>query len=281
MRRPTPSRRLTAAPALLALALGLWLAGAAAAWGHDFWIEAQPFRVAPGGEAALVLREGVDFTGNRLPYIPAWFERYTVTGPGGQRPVEGILGDDPAGRLTLAEPGAHVVAYRSSGDRVTLPPERFRTYLAEEGLEHIRELRAEYGETDDSADERFFRCAKAIVHAGPPAADGGGPATRPVGLELELVPEADPASLAPGQALGLRLRFREEPVSGVLVVGFTRAAPQDRVRARTDAGGRAALPLPRAGTWLVKAVHMVRAPAGSEVEWISYWASLTFALPEG
>jgi hypothetical protein len=28
--------------------------------------------------------------------------------------------------------------------------------------------------------------------------------------------------------------------------------------------------------WLIKAVHMIPAPAGTNAEWQSYWASLTF-----
>ena len=30
--------------------------------------------------------------------------------------------------------------------------------------------------------------------------------------------------------------------------------------------------------WLIKAVHMIPAPAGSNAEWASFWASLTFEL---
>ena len=32
------------------------------------------------------------------------------------------------------------------------------------------------------------------------------------------------------------------------------------------------------GMWLVKAVHMVPAHAGTNAEWASFWASLTFEL---
>jgi hypothetical protein len=32
--------------------------------------------------------------------------------------------------------------------------------------------------------------------------------------------------------------------------------------------------------WLIKAVHMVEAPAGANAEWASYWASLTFELKD-
>jgi hypothetical protein len=30
--------------------------------------------------------------------------------------------------------------------------------------------------------------------------------------------------------------------------------------------------------WLIKVVHMVPAPAASQAEWASYWASLTFEM---
>jgi len=32
------------------------------------------------------------------------------------------------------------------------------------------------------------------------------------------------------------------------------------------------------GMWLIKAVHMVPAPADSHADWASYWASLTFEM---
>jgi hypothetical protein len=40
------------------------------------------------------------------------------------------------------------------------------------------------------------------------------------------------------------------------------------------------LPLRRRGMWLIKAVHMVPAAAGSRADWASYWASLTFELKD-
>jgi uncharacterized GH25 family protein len=48
---------------------------------------------------------------------------------------------------------------------------------------------------------------------------------------------------------------------------------------RTDAAGRVRVPLSRSGVWLVKAVHMIPAPAGADADWESIWASLTFELP--
>lgn len=50
----------------------------------------------------------------------------------------------------------------------------------------------------------------------------------------------------------------------------------DKLSARSDRDGRVRLRLKPGGMWLVKAVHMVPAPAGSGADWASYWASLTF-----
>ena len=49
----------------------------------------------------------------------------------------------------------------------------------------------------------------------------------------------------------------------------------------TTSDGRVALPLEGARRWLVTAVHMRPAPAGSDADWESFWASLTFELAEG
>jgi hypothetical protein len=41
------------------------------------------------------------------------------------------------------------------------------------------------------------------------------------------------------------------------------------------------LPLSEAGIWLIKAVHMIEMPPDNKVaQWESFWASLTFELPE-
>ena len=44
--------------------------------------------------------------------------------------------------------------------------------------------------------------------------------------------------------------------------------------------GRVRFKLPRTGMWMIKAVHMIEAPAGADADWVSYWASLTFEIRE-
>ena len=73
-----------------------------------------------------------------------------------------------------------------------------------------------------------------------------------------------------------RLTYENRPLAGTLVVAINRQNPSDKVSARTDADGRVRFKLPRGGMWLVKAVHMVPAPASAGADWVSFWASLTF-----
>ena len=56
--------------------------------------------------------------------------------------------------------------------------------------------------------------------------------------------------------------------------------PMARVAARSDARRARPLEALEAGPWLVKAVHMMPAPAGSDSQWASFWASLTFELAD-
>ncbi len=60
---------------------------------------------------------------------------------------------------------------------------------------------------------------------------------------------------------------------------MNRDDPTRRLSARSDRSGRALFALTAGGVWLVKAVHMVPAPAGSGADWESLWASLTLETP--
>ena len=54
--------------------------------------------------------------------------------------------------------------------------------------------------------------------------------------------------------------------------------PAEKISARTDDDGRVRLRLDSPGMWLIKAVHVIPAPAGMNAEWESFWASLTFEM---
>lgn len=243
--------------------LGLLAAPAAA---HDFWIEPSSFRPAPGERVAVRLRVGERMQGDPVPRNPERIERFAAVGPQGEAEVVGVAGSDPAGWTSPAGPGLHWIVFDSNHARLEQAGPAFDRYLGEEGLDHIRR------QGDGPVKEVYSRCAKSLLRVG----EGSEGFDRVLGLELELVPEKDPYSLKPGEALPVRLLYRGKPLDGALVMAL--ASPESPVSART-AGGRASLVLDRPGLWLVKAVHMVPAPEGSGAEWESLWASLTFELP--
>jgi uncharacterized GH25 family protein len=242
---------------------------------HDFWIEPSTFTPRPGELVTLRLLVGERLAGEALPRSDAMITSFVVTGPDGTQPVRGRDGFDPAGMVTLAKPGLHVVGYRSRASHVELEPGKFASYLETEGLQQIASLRAARGDTDKPAKERFSRCAKALLVAGPSAAQGKD---APLGLTLELVAEKSPAALAPGDALPLRLTYDGQPIAGVLVSALSQTSPSANVAARTDESGRVTLPLAVAGPWLVKAVHMIPLPPGDDAQGESFWASLTLSV---
>ena len=84
-------------------------------------------------------------------------------------------------------------------------------------------------------------------------------------------------SMLPDTLNGSRQELK--PLEGVLVIAFTNDRPETKLEARTDASGRVRLELPHSGIWLIKAVHMIRAPPSTtEADWESFWASLTFFM---
>jgi uncharacterized GH25 family protein len=240
---------------------------------HDLWIEPTKFMVEASTVVGARLRVGQDFVGDPVPRDPALIKDFVIVDSAGRRPVPGRDGADPAGLVRMTTPGLSILGYRSNPNEIVLPAEKFNQYLKEEGLEAVAALRARRGQSGLPAREIFSRCAKSLVSAGSVIETQND---RALGFTLELVAERNPYTMKPGQELPVRLIYEGRPLSGALVVAVNRRS--EKLTARSDQNGRVGFLLPSSGIWLVKAVHMVEAPAGANAEWISYWASLTFEL---
>jgi len=265
-------------PTLRPFALALLVAALAvsAVRAHDFWIEPSTFTPAPGQRVAVRLRVGQDLRGDPVPRDPRILQRFLVAGPAGDAPVPGVPNIDPAGVTVFQEPGLHTIVYDSGRTPVELDAAKFETYLKDEGLEKISALRAKRGQSAAGASEVFSRCAKSLLAV---AGGSGAGWDRAFGERLELVAEKNPYMLTGGGALPLRLLYEGKPLAGALVAALQRNRAGAKVTARTDAQGRVRLELDRPGLWLVKAVHMIPAPAETGADWESFWASLTFEAP--
>jgi uncharacterized GH25 family protein len=240
---------------------------------HDFWIEPESFRPTVGQKVPVHLYVGMDFKGDPALYIPEWFERYVYVNAQGEKPVPGLPGDDPAGTVPITAAGLTVIGYRSAKFSVSFDTaEEFEKYLIKEGLE--RNLALLKGKpSPGKITENYSRCAKALIMSG----TGATPGDRVLGFRIELVAEKSPyAGTGP---VPFRLLYENRPLAGALVVAFNKAAPLDKFKARTDPDGRVLFDIRRRGIWLVTAVHMIPAPRGSEAQWESIWASISFERP--
>jgi uncharacterized GH25 family protein len=257
------------------LAATLVALGGAPLLAHDMWMVPSTFAPDAGEIVAVKLRVGQDLLGDPIPRDTALINQFVYEDAEGRKPLVGRDGSDPAGYLRVAEPGLVVVGYHSKPSFVELTPEKFNQYLKEEGLDAVAALRARRNETGAKARELFSRCAKSLVLSGSPS---DKQADKTLGFPLELVAEKNPYLIRAGQALPVRLTYQSRPLAGALVVAMNRLNPLEKITARTDATGRVRLQLPRNGMWLIKAVHMMAAPAGTNADWVSYWASLTFEM---
>ncbi len=264
------SKRRQCTRKTLAALLALVSLGASA---HDFWIEPESFRPAPGINVPVRLYVGQHFKGESIPYLLELFERYTLLTARGEKSIQATPGDDPAGSIVLTEPGLATIVYRGTIASVRFDSEQeFNAYLNMEGLEHIVQR---YGSGKPPIREHYSRSAKALLALGPP---NPAQTDRRIGLPLELIAEKNPYVPGAARDLPVRLLYQGQPLAGATVIAFSKAAPDRKTRLRTDREGRARFQLDRAGVWLITAVHMRPAPKGSSAHWESIWASLTFEV---
>lgn len=250
----------------LLLALALPLAA------HDFWIEPSRARLEPGELLKVRLMVGEGWKGEGLRRNSGRILRFSAMSEAGEAPLAGLEGSDPAGLLRPKAPGALWLVYTGTPSRVELSAAKFEAYLREEGLDAIAESRAKARQTARPGRERFRRSAKAFVRVGGSTAGW----ERPCGLPLEFVPLSDPASLKAGEALTVRLYREGRPLPGQRVVAI---GPEGSAHsALTDREGRCTIPLPMAGRWILKAVHMAPVADDPSVDWESLWASLAFEV---
>jgi hypothetical protein len=245
---------------------------------HELWIEPSTFSPKLGENVSVRLRVGEHLKGEPLPLIPRLVNQFVVQDGANRKSIGGRRGSDPAGLVQVAAEGLHIVGYQSNPSAVELTADKFNAYLVDEGLDAITALRARRNETGAKARELFSRCAKSLLLSGPPTGQRqeNQLVDRPLGCPVELVAERNPYTLRTGQDMLFRLTYQEQPLKGALVVAMNSLNPADRQVARTDGEGRVRFQVHPRGMWLVKAVHMVALPTGSDAQWESFWASLTF-----
>ena len=265
-----------------AVVLALVFAGAGPRLGaHDYWFEPDRLTAAPGATVTVRLLVGEKLQAeDERGFQRARIERLELASAKGRREVSGEFIEDakPFGTVRLESPGWQVLAMERTASSITLEAGKFEEYLKEEGLEHVIAERARLGESRKPGRERYRRYLKACLWAGDPA---GGPMPD-LTLRLDLTPLfAGGVVPAVGDEAAVRVGFENAPLAGAAVFAAVRdaAGQLHAQKLTTGADGVAHFRLTHAGMWVVRLVHMRRAPAGDPVaDWESYWAACTFGV---
>lgn len=268
---------------LIALCVfGLLVICPRAARAHDQWLEIDPFFSPAPGRTKVYLFSGEELQSGEHVVVRRResLTRCLVASQAGVRDVTSELHEDqqPLAVISAAKSsGTFVVALDGGPRAIELGATKFQQYLLEERLIDALMWRAGRGQEDAPGRERYSRSIKAIFQVG---ARFDKVALQPVGQELEIVPTTHPYALSAGSNLSVQVLFQGKPLAGRAVTAANRfRGDVTKKTVRTDAKGVATFAIPRAGDWMFRLVHM-EPVSGGDVDWRSYWTSLTFSLPD-
>lgn len=245
---------------------------------HSLYLLPVKFHAASGGEVVFSVHNGDAFPESEDAADPARILDAKLTGSDGQWAIQDFKRWGRATHSAVKTPRAEAywISLHTMPRTLSLEPAKFDQYLRDEGLEWVIDWRAKHDEAQKPSRERYSKHAKTYLTAGK-----GDVWQKPLGLEIEIVPEADPAALKPGERLPVRLLWHGKPAAGIRVERAW-AVPAGgkgvEVVGRTDAEGRMTVLVDKAGRWRLHAVAMERARNDAEADWVSYWASMTFEV---
>lgn len=258
------------------LAAGLITAGTAALLAHDFWLVPESHRVPVGWALHVSGQTGMEFPKSLSAITPERVADARLVGAGEEVAVDrkAQLGNSLVleGRPTRA--GEWWVAAELQPRQITLTGEQFDGYLAHDGIWDVLERRRAEGASEAHVTERYTKYAKALIQVG----EGGPPVhDRPVGHPIELVFPETPFVARPGEEVAVRLLWRGEPLADhVVLVGREGAGEGPTAHVRTDDEGVARFRVFVPGRWYAKAIRMERRDSDPELDYESYWATVTF-----
>ncbi len=252
--------------------------GAASA--HDFWLEPEYFVAADTGRLEVIAKVGHADDVGEWPAEPGRVIALRLVSDTGITDIQAELANKRSqGRFafSLPHPGVHVLTLESTGAVSDLPATAFNAYVEEEGLTPIAEHRSAEGLMEAAGREVYSRRAKAIIVSGP--VDCAAKVLTPIGMTLEISPLVLPACLEPGASLPVEVRYRGEPLAGAkLHLVRLGAEAGDMGQWTTGEDGRASIPYPGTGNWMLQSVWSSALTGDPRGDYDTVFSSLSFSV---
>lgn len=248
---------------------------------HELWIEPADYQVQFSDNIVARIKNGENFEGTQLTYLPRDFEHFVILGASQVVGVVSRIGDRPALDQAAASSGLNIIVYESKPSTITYDSfKKFEDFAINHGVDNIAKVHFARGLPSGSFTEVYTRYSKALVSVG--NAQG---ADRQIGLEAELVALENPYSLKDATDIRVQLFFDDAPLPDSQIEMYSKGSSGDLIASvhSTNADGIATLPIVAGSEYMLNAV-IFRRPHERHREmnavWETLWANLTFVVPD-
>ena len=244
---------------------------------HEFWIEPKEYQVESGAPVIADLRNGERFKGSVQAYFDKRTARFDLITAQGNTPYTGRMGDIPALQSVAGENGLLIVVHQTEPSTLTYPKwEKFLKFAAHKDFKDIESRHIARGVPKTGFKESYSRFAKSLVAVG--SGTGEDVAT---GMETEFVALTNPYTTSPQDGVAVQLLYHGAPRPDAQIEVFERK-PDGSVLItlqRSDAEGKAIIPVVAGHDYLLDAVVLRPMPEGAAQVWETLWAALSFSVP--
>jgi uncharacterized GH25 family protein len=243
---------------------------------HDTWLLPDKFEVTPGTTVTLDLTSGMAFPKLESGPKPERVQEAKCRLAGQIIEVTQRIAAPNSLQLKgeLAQAGVATLWVKLPSRTIDLTPDEVEHYLEE--VSAPESLRKQWTEMKEPRRwrESYTKHQKTFVRVGDPMADGSW--SEPVGTFLEIVPEADPTSVKPGDDFPVRVLKNGSPLAA-FALNAVGAAEEKGETKKTDAEGRARFRLNKEGPWLLRGTD-IRKATGGDADWESDFVTLTLEV---
>ncbi|MCX7559850.1 DUF4198 domain-containing protein [Sulfitobacter sp. F26204] len=250
---------------------------------HEFWLEPLAYQVDGGQKLQAHFRNGQEFQGNSLSFFDRSSTRFDMIVGGKVTALQPRSGDSPALDVKApVEDGLVSVVHETSTSLLTYNDwHKFLKFAAHKAFETAAAEHIKAGWSQEKFRERYSRHVKTLFAVG-----SGKGADSESGMKTEFVAITNPYDPNFNNNMKVALLFDGAPRSDAQIEVFDRA-PDEQVTItlhRTDSHGTATIPVSPGHEYLFDGVVLRAADdASSEknaIVWETYWAALTFSVPE-
>lgn len=261
-------RRLTIPLGFLGIAVGFFLgATCQLACAHDLWLQIRDYTPEAGEEMTLTLGYGHYFPAREFMSSEDLEEIYMSDQTGKRIGIKRYSEVEFKGEKPLDQEGTYLVVARKKGGFFTKTTEGWQKGHSKEGLKDV--IECTYSE----------KYTKAIVNVGK---GGGKEFSKVLGHDLEIIPLTDPANLAEGDYLPVKITFKGKPLSYSHVFGtysgFSTEKNTFAYATKTNKDGIAKIKILKSGVWLITTYYVDVYPDPKECDQYKFASSLTFEV---